>query len=112
MRYGTFKYGTQKYGKYELPTKEGAALKYGAKYRIRSINSKNKESYQIENMSVRFTLDQKPSSIRIRSDKSSFVVNQSLNIEGKIHRTRVLSKGSNPKWVESVTGTVTLKEGE
>jgi hypothetical protein len=114
LEYGKAKYGTFKYGKYELPTNEGGALNQEVKYRIRSINSSKTESSIIENTSIDFPTNNKPSAVRIRSDKSDFVTQQNEHINGNIYRIRVCSVIDNIKssWIESVVGTVKLKEGD
>lgn len=114
MKYNTIKYGTVKYGNYELPTNQSNAFKQEVKYRIRSINSSKTESSIIENTSIYFPTIEKPTAIRIRSDKSDFVIQQNENINGNIHRIRIRSISNNieSSWIESVIGTVKLKEGD
>lgn len=113
MEYGKAKYGTFKYGKYSLPTDDDNVLHQGIKYRIRSINSSKEESKNIENISISFPSNNKPSAIRLRSDKSNYVIQQNENIDGNIYRIRVRSVVGEigSQWVESVVGTITLKEG-
>ena len=102
-----------KYGKYELPTDDKKALGQDIRYRVRSINSSNRESPAVGNTSIKFLTSGKPSSVRIRSNTSDFVTQQGANVDGSLYRIRIKSVSNNIEspWVESSVGTISFREG-
>jgi hypothetical protein len=113
MKYGKLKYSKGKYGRYDLPTDQEGALSQGTRYRIRSISSGIKSS-PVGNLSISFPTTAKPSAIRIRSNLSEYVTQQNADISGSTYKIRVkaVTGSIESSWVESVIGTVRLKEGE
>lgn len=108
-KYGRSKYGRSKYGRYEIDIPAGVLpLEQLTRYRIRTVNSLKQVSRPVVNTSASFETTE-PVKVRLRSNNSDWVYQQTESIPGEQIRIRirsVSSEGIVSGWVESIVGTI------